>query len=265
MNPLYFIFPEGKPDQGYCGQICNWEKTVCEKGCVDDKQCKKFKRKKKSTCRVLVSVGAVVPRANVHSGTHFYDLCQEEDCVKGGELSHFGLADPKLKNVTFQGVLDDENFEFYIDEVTDLMIDQNWSFKKPLVAKMTGSKDGVMEKYWYSNLPEPVVILEWTVRLSDVLKSQVILSPKEKWRTYGNLLDNYSQFGKYSENGENDEISEIGAMDAKGSANQADRQISKTGADYGEDATNQKPNSETTEAPRSTKAVEPIIHEGEQG
>ena len=91
MNPPYLILPEGKPEQGYCGQICNWEKTVCEKGCVDDKQCKKFKRKKKSTCRVVVSVGAVVPRANVHSGTHFYDLCQGEDCIKGGELSHFGL------------------------------------------------------------------------------------------------------------------------------------------------------------------------------
>ena len=41
-------------------------------------------------------------------------------------------------------------------------------------------------------------------------------------------------------------------------------QIPETGVDYSEDTTNPKKNSGTTEAPRSTKAVEPIIHEGEQ-
>ena len=267
MNPLYLILPEGKPDQGYCGAYCNWEKTECVNGCVDDKQCKRFKRKKKRSCRVVVKVGVVLPMDG-HGGTHFYNLCQGEDCVKAGDLGYWGDHDPKLKNVTFQGVLDDKNFKLYVDsypDLTEVMVSQNWSFKKPLVAKMTGSKDGEMEKYWYSNLPEPVVILEWTVLRSDVLKRQVILSPKEKWRTYGNLLDDYSEYGKNSENGENDEISGIGANDSKGSKNQADLQISKTGADYGEDATNPKPNSETTEAPRSTKAVEPIVHEGEQG
>ena len=42
-------------------------------------------------------------------------------------------------------------------------------------------------------------------------------------------------------------------------------QIPETGADYSEDTTNPKTISGTTEAPRSTKAVEPIVHEGEQG
>ena len=42
-------------------------------------------------------------------------------------------------------------------------------------------------------------------------------------------------------------------------------QISEDGADYSEDTTNPKTISGGTEAPRSTKAVEPIIHEGEQG
>ena len=42
-------------------------------------------------------------------------------------------------------------------------------------------------------------------------------------------------------------------------------QVPEDGADYSEDTTNPKTISGTTEAPRSTKAVEPIIHEGEQG
>ena len=42
-------------------------------------------------------------------------------------------------------------------------------------------------------------------------------------------------------------------------------QIYETGSDYSEDKTNPKTISGATEAPRSTKAVEPIIHEGEQG
>ena len=42
-------------------------------------------------------------------------------------------------------------------------------------------------------------------------------------------------------------------------------QIPEDRAEYSVDATNPKTISGATEAPRSTKAVEPIIHEGEQG
>ena len=42
-------------------------------------------------------------------------------------------------------------------------------------------------------------------------------------------------------------------------------QIYETGADYSEDTTDPKTISGATEAPRSTKAVDPIIPEGEQG
>ena len=42
-------------------------------------------------------------------------------------------------------------------------------------------------------------------------------------------------------------------------------QIPEDGDDYSEDTTNPKTISGTTEVPRSTKAVEPIVHEGEQG
>ena len=163
-----------------------------------------FKRKRKTSGRVVVFVGVVLPKGG-HSGTHFYDLCQGEDCVKAGEISVFGGDDPKDKYVTLQGGVNDD--DFYLaggrfggvggGEVTDLMIEQGWSFKKPLVAKMTGSDTmyGMMEKYWYLNLPEPVVILEWKVGRShgrDVLKRQFILSPNEKRRNYGNVLDKYN-------------------------------------------------------------------------
>ena len=42
-------------------------------------------------------------------------------------------------------------------------------------------------------------------------------------------------------------------------------QIPEDRADYSVDATNPKTISGATEAPRSTKAVEPIIHDGEEG
>ena len=42
-------------------------------------------------------------------------------------------------------------------------------------------------------------------------------------------------------------------------------QIYETGADYSEDKTDPKTISGATEAPKSTKAVEPIIHDGEEG
>ena len=114
----------------------------------------------------------------------------------------YGTTDPKDKYVTLQGGVNDDDFYLHLPTaggragVTDLMIEQGWSFKKPLVAKMTGSDmsgggSTAKEKYWYLNLPEPVVILEWKVG-RDVLKRQVILSPKEKRRNYGNLLDKYS-------------------------------------------------------------------------
>ena len=42
-------------------------------------------------------------------------------------------------------------------------------------------------------------------------------------------------------------------------------QTYETGADYSEDTTDPKTISGATESPRSTKAVEPIINESEQG
>ena len=109
MNPLYLILPEGKPDQGYCGQICHWDKTTCHSGCVDDKQCKEFKRKRKTSCRVVVFVGVVLPKGG-YSGTHFFDLCQGEDCVKAGDIPVYGTTDPKDKYVTLQGGVNDDDF-----------------------------------------------------------------------------------------------------------------------------------------------------------
>ena len=196
MNPLYLILPEGKPDQGYCGQICliktdlpDWDKTPCQSGCVDDKQCKEFKRKRKTSCRVVVFVGVVLPKSG-HSGNHFYDLCQGEDCVKAGDIPVYGTTDPKDKYVTLQGGVNDDDFYLHRSTaggragVTDLMIEQGWSFKKPLVAKMTSSV--------VSNLPEPVVIIKKLGEGGKVVRGDVVFSPHGKPERYGNLLHKYS-------------------------------------------------------------------------
>ena len=76
--------------------------------------------------------------------------------MRAGEVSVYGTDGPKDKDVTLEGGVNDDNF--YLaggraggGEVTDVMIDQGWSFKKPLVAKMTSSdmsgESSVMEKY----------------------------------------------------------------------------------------------------------------------
>ena len=81
-------------------------------------------------------------------------------------------------------VVDDKKFYIVENDVTDVMVKKGWSFKETLEAKMI---DKVMR-----NLPEPVVIIKKLGKGGKVISSEVNLSPKEKPKRYGNLLDEYS-------------------------------------------------------------------------
>ena len=146
--------------------------TYCDDVCVDDKHPGSF---------LKVYVGVVMPRI-APSGISTFDLCQGSKCVEGGNVSTFGSTSVPLYN--HKSRIDDKNFQLMETEVTHIVDEQGWTLKKPLVAKTTSSIVG--------NLPQPVVILKEMGKDGIVVNGKVILSPKEKRRHYGNLLQKYS-------------------------------------------------------------------------
>ena len=92
-------------------------------------------------------------------------------------LARFCNSDTKSR-------IDNKSFQLVETQVTHVVDEQGWTLKKPLVAKMTSTMVG--------NLPQPVVILKEMGKDGIVVNGKVILSPKEKRRHYGNLLQKYS-------------------------------------------------------------------------
>ena len=133
---------------------------------------------------VQVYVGVVMARL-APSGMHFFNLCQDGKCVRGGRYGTFGgrAGDwPKLKPGE---VVDDEKFFIYEADVSDVMRDQGWSFLKPLEAKMTTNL--------IKNLPEPVVIIKTFGKRGKLVEVKLKFNSNEKRERYGNLLDKYSK------------------------------------------------------------------------
>ena len=160
---------------GRCKDVCTEVNNIkdCEAVCYSDKPGNNF---------VKVYVGVVMPRAE-SSGVYAFNLCQNDDCVKSGKVSTFG--DTGLHTELQPGkVVDKKKFHIVEVGVTDVMVKEGWSFKKPLEAKMI---DKVMK-----NLPEPVVIIKKLGKGRKVISSEVKFSPKEKPERYGNLVNEYS-------------------------------------------------------------------------
>ena len=167
---------------------------------MDDEECKKLTD---LPCYVKVTIGVIVPRKGP-SGLHRFELCQGQKCVKAGSVAQFGSRNSPPPKLSSKEVVDNENFKLVeVDiinrkQITNLMAERGWSFKKPLVAKMIcWDCTGINQKLDWAEtgLPEAVVILEWTGygKKKILLKSKVIISPKEKRRRYGNLLDPYEK------------------------------------------------------------------------
>ena len=163
----------GIPDQGKCGKFCSKRTDDCEEICADDKRQGVF---------VKVFVGVVMPH-EAPSGDSTFDLCQGEKCVEAGKVSTFGSTTERVDNPP-ETRIDAKKFYLAETDVTAVMIKQDWTLEKLLVAKMTKSMVG--------NLPQPVVILQELSKGGMKVGGKVILSPEEKRRRYGNLLDEYS-------------------------------------------------------------------------
>ena len=73
-----------------------------------------------------------------------------------------------------------------VTDVTAVVDKQGWTLKKPLMAKMTKS---VMP-----NLPDPVVIFHQLGKDGDMDNetTSITLSPKEKPKRYGNLINAFT-------------------------------------------------------------------------
>ena len=163
---------------GKCREVCKGtagQNDNCETVCAADKDGKSF---------VKVYVGIVLPRI-APSGANTFDLCQRGQCVKGGVVNTFGFGsnrdDAKIR---IQEVADDKDFYLLETDVTDVLGKESWSFKKPLVAKMTSSV--------VSNLPEPVVIIKKLGEGGKVISGDVVFSPHGKPERYGDMLHKYS-------------------------------------------------------------------------
>ena len=153
-----------------------------------------------------VWVGVVFPKQ--HSGRVFVSLCQGQKCVTIRQnrypsvwIGKEGKGTPTCK-IASDEVIDDKKFQIKQVQVTDVMVKQRWSWKKPLTAKISEKNETSV-----LNLPEPLIILykikrssviddpliviRSPNRSSSVIESKVI-SPKENMQRYGNLLYRYS-------------------------------------------------------------------------
>ena len=132
-------------------------------------------------------VGVVLPKIEP-SGDNIFELCQDGKCVETGRdnCCFDSHSNAKLFEGPDRPQIGKENYLLRDLEVTDLLIKQGWTLKKPLVAKMT--------KSIVDNLPEPVVMYKQLGDdgTNDEKRISIALNPKENPARYGNLIDGYS-------------------------------------------------------------------------
>ena len=166
---------------GTCRDVCTTvnSKRDCEAMCYPAAKPEKY--------FVKVYVGVVMARL-APTGMHFFNLCQDGDCVKGGRVSTFGGRAGDWPKLQPGEVVDDEKFKILEVDVSDVLRDQGWSFFKPLEAKMTTNL--------IKNLPEPVVIIKAFIYEEPggrkVVEVKLKFNSNETRERYGNLLDKYS-------------------------------------------------------------------------
>jgi len=134
-----------------------------------------------------VSVGVVLPK-EAPSGINTFELCQDDKCVEAGRLGTFGVKSNSANDYqrSEPPQIDKEKYFLRDTDVTAVVDKQGWTLKKPFVARMTKSV--------VDSLPAPVVMLHKLGEEGDMdkKKTSLYLSPKEKPRRYGNLINGYS-------------------------------------------------------------------------
>ena len=93
------------------------------------------------------------------------------------------LAVLQSLGITIEEVIDDKKFKMIEEDVSDVMGEQYWSMKEDLKANITNTM--------VENLPKPVIIFKKLAKGAKLVERQVIVSPEESNKRYGNLLDKY--------------------------------------------------------------------------
>ena len=121
---------------------------------------------------------------NAPSGISTFELCQKKRCVPGGKVATLGRTAESAKiEIPSEEVINDKKFKVIEEDVSDVMGEQYFSMKEDLKANMTNSM--------VENLPKPVIIFKKLAKGAKVVERQVIVSPEESNKRYGNLLDKY--------------------------------------------------------------------------
>ena len=131
-------------------------------------------------------VGAVLPKM-APSGVTWFQLCQNSECIPGGQLETFGIDSPQSVDLRVVGQHKVNSTTHYVaeSEVTNLLIDQGWfpSLEEPLVARFS---EGVLE-----NVPQPCVIIKTLNNNGAFVHTKVTLHPDETPSNYGDLINTY--------------------------------------------------------------------------
>ena len=111
----------------------------------------------------------------------FLSLCQGQRCVKI-EQNRIGKGKetPTCK-IASDEVINDKKFQIEQVQVTDVMLKQRWSWKKPLTVEITEKKETSV-----LNLPEPLIFLR-KANITSFIEN-IVISPKENLQRYGSLL-----------------------------------------------------------------------------
>ena len=121
------------------------------------------------------------------SGVTWFQLCQNGECIPGGQLDTFGINSPQSVDLRVVGQHKVNSTTHYVaeSEVTDLLIDQGWfpSLEEPLVARFL---EGVLE-----NVPQPCVIIKTLNNNGAFVHTKVTLHPDETPSNYGDLINTY--------------------------------------------------------------------------
>ena len=121
------------------------------------------------------------------SGVTWFQLCQNGECIPGGQLDTFGIDTPQSVDLRVVGQHKVNSTTHYVaeSEVTNLLIDQGWfpSLEEPHVAWFLG---GVLE-----NVPQPCVIIKTLNNNGAFVHTKVTLHPDETPSNYGDLINTY--------------------------------------------------------------------------
>ena len=185
------------PEVGKCGEWC-WQTKLSRKNITSCKDICVSQREGNPVLRFFV--GGVIPRM-ADSGSTLFQVFEEKkqakkniysgiegkNWINGGSFDTFGRSSPQPVDLLGIGRLaqrraDSKNAFIAELEVTNVLVAEDWSPDKPLVARLFS---GILKE-----VPQPLVIVK-ELRSDLWVPISVTLYPSESIVNYGDLLVSY--------------------------------------------------------------------------